>query len=308
MFDTETGLQNNLHRWYDPGTGRWLNEDPIGFAAGDANLYRYVGNGVTGARDPKGLRDEQIDLSDSTENSSIDIIRRVWHALGNDVGTPFARELAAWYIIGNGEPFHAGQEYDYNSDPPTERGFGKRGIKSIPVHNYNKNWAIFLREIEQVQFVIGRALAAKAKEIARQNYSESNVRFGISDVNVRLSSLQSMRMTLGGGTIEIEGLYDICPHGSVISGAKRVTFHHITAKWIDVGDLHSGKNTQLDDYTTIDDQEMLDLGMGKPFPIDIRTTIDYSIFDVRNGHTRFVGGYPHLSKERIEFWKEWIDF
>ncbi len=38
-FDDETGLQNNLHRWYDPVTGRWASEDPIGFAAGDANLY-----------------------------------------------------------------------------------------------------------------------------------------------------------------------------------------------------------------------------------------------------------------------------
>ena len=43
-LDQSTGLQNNLHRWYDPGAGRWISEDPIGFAAGDANLYRYVGN------------------------------------------------------------------------------------------------------------------------------------------------------------------------------------------------------------------------------------------------------------------------
>jgi RHS repeat-associated protein len=59
MFDSETGLQNNSHRWYDPATGRWISEDPIGFAAGDANLYRYVGNGVTGATDPSGL-DEKV--------------------------------------------------------------------------------------------------------------------------------------------------------------------------------------------------------------------------------------------------------
>ncbi|REK25141.1 MAG: RHS repeat-associated core domain-containing protein, partial [Planctomycetota bacterium] len=53
-FDDETGLQNNLHRWFDPVTGRWASEDPIGFAAGDANLYRYVGNFSTGAIDPRG--------------------------------------------------------------------------------------------------------------------------------------------------------------------------------------------------------------------------------------------------------------
>ncbi len=40
----------------DPTIGRWINEDPLGFAAGDENLYRYVGNKVTTARDPSGLQ------------------------------------------------------------------------------------------------------------------------------------------------------------------------------------------------------------------------------------------------------------
>ncbi len=31
-------------------------QDPIGFAAGDANLYRYVGNGATNWVDPNGLQ------------------------------------------------------------------------------------------------------------------------------------------------------------------------------------------------------------------------------------------------------------
>jgi RHS repeat-associated protein len=55
LFDKATGLQNNLNRWYDPAIGRWLSEDPIGFEAGDANLYRYVGNGPTNGADPAGL-------------------------------------------------------------------------------------------------------------------------------------------------------------------------------------------------------------------------------------------------------------
>jgi RHS repeat-associated protein len=54
-MDETTGLQNNLHRWYDPSVGRWLSDDPIGFSAGDANLYRYVGNAPTMRTDPKGL-------------------------------------------------------------------------------------------------------------------------------------------------------------------------------------------------------------------------------------------------------------
>ncbi|MGB9588567.1 MAG: RHS repeat-associated core domain-containing protein, partial [Armatimonadota bacterium] len=53
-FDADTGLQNNLSRWYDAHVGRWLSEDPIGFAGGDANLYRYVGNGSQTQADPEG--------------------------------------------------------------------------------------------------------------------------------------------------------------------------------------------------------------------------------------------------------------
>ncbi len=53
--DDATGLQNNLHRWYDPAVGRWISEDPIGFGGGDANLYRYVGNQSTTRVDPSGL-------------------------------------------------------------------------------------------------------------------------------------------------------------------------------------------------------------------------------------------------------------
>ncbi len=35
--------------------GRFISQDPIGLASGDANLYRYVGNEATGATDPSGL-------------------------------------------------------------------------------------------------------------------------------------------------------------------------------------------------------------------------------------------------------------
>jgi RHS repeat-associated protein len=54
-FDAETGLYYNRARYLDPSTGRWTTQDPLGFAAGDANLYRYVGNMATMATDPSGL-------------------------------------------------------------------------------------------------------------------------------------------------------------------------------------------------------------------------------------------------------------
>ena len=39
---------------YDPQTGRFLQQDPIGFAVGDANLYRYVFNNPVNLIDPSG--------------------------------------------------------------------------------------------------------------------------------------------------------------------------------------------------------------------------------------------------------------
>jgi RHS repeat-associated protein len=52
--DVETGLQYNRARWYDPSTGRWITQDPLGFDAGDSNLYRYVNNQPEIATDPSG--------------------------------------------------------------------------------------------------------------------------------------------------------------------------------------------------------------------------------------------------------------
>lgn len=52
-FDAETGLHYNRHRYYNPGTGRFLTPDPIKLAGG-LNSYQYVPN-PTGWVDPLGL-------------------------------------------------------------------------------------------------------------------------------------------------------------------------------------------------------------------------------------------------------------
>jgi RHS repeat-associated protein len=55
-LDSATGLQYNRGRYYDAATGRWTSQDPLGFAGGDGNLYRYVHNGPTNFIDPSGLQ------------------------------------------------------------------------------------------------------------------------------------------------------------------------------------------------------------------------------------------------------------
>jgi RHS repeat-associated protein len=53
--DSESGLYSLRRREYGPAGGRFLSEDPIGFNAGDGNLYRYVGNAPSEKIDPSGL-------------------------------------------------------------------------------------------------------------------------------------------------------------------------------------------------------------------------------------------------------------
>ena len=53
-YDAQTGLQYNRARWYDSEVGRFVSEDPLGLAAGDVNLSRYVFNDPTSNTDPSG--------------------------------------------------------------------------------------------------------------------------------------------------------------------------------------------------------------------------------------------------------------
>ncbi len=54
-YDPITGMWVFNARIYDPTTGRFLQVDPLSFAAGDPNLFRYVGNSPTNATDPSGM-------------------------------------------------------------------------------------------------------------------------------------------------------------------------------------------------------------------------------------------------------------
>lgn len=53
--DAESGLYFYRARYYDSATGRFTQEDPIGFQGLDVNLYRYVFNNPVKFADPLGL-------------------------------------------------------------------------------------------------------------------------------------------------------------------------------------------------------------------------------------------------------------
>jgi RHS repeat-associated protein len=75
--DDETGLDYYRARYYDAGNGRFISEDPIGFEAGDTNLYRYVGNSPVNAIDPSGTITFAIPGADGFGNLLVNLFARV---------------------------------------------------------------------------------------------------------------------------------------------------------------------------------------------------------------------------------------
>lgn len=64
VLTTDTGRESGAPdlyyyraRYYDPTLGRFISEEPIGFASGDFSWYRYVMNSPVNKIDPTGLFD-----------------------------------------------------------------------------------------------------------------------------------------------------------------------------------------------------------------------------------------------------------
>jgi RHS repeat-associated protein len=54
QYDSTTGQNYDHARWYGSAPGRFVSLDPKSFAAGDANIYRYVSNNPTNQVDTSG--------------------------------------------------------------------------------------------------------------------------------------------------------------------------------------------------------------------------------------------------------------
>jgi RHS repeat-associated protein len=109
--DPVSGLQYNRARYYDAAIARWTQEDPIAFAGGDSNLYRYVGNSPTNATDPYGLSGGG--LSDYVTQAADAAYRAA--ASAADYAYQTGREAAhtAYYVPGEvGRTFQSGEAFD----------------------------------------------------------------------------------------------------------------------------------------------------------------------------------------------------
>lgn len=72
-YDAETMLHDNGHRTYDPSTGRYLQNDPLGLSAG-WNTYGYVGGNPLGSIDPEGLQ-VTVEVRDEVAEPNIPVVQ-----------------------------------------------------------------------------------------------------------------------------------------------------------------------------------------------------------------------------------------
>ena len=113
--DEATGLIEAKARWFDPDSGRFTVPDPKGFAAGDANLYRYVGNGPGNAVDPDGL-----------EERKTGVLHAVDLALGRSIQWLFRRADDVYYGRGGGKRFIQDQVQHLGETPQRFQENGER--------------------------------------------------------------------------------------------------------------------------------------------------------------------------------------
>jgi RHS repeat-associated protein len=90
-FSQPVTFQPEERTMYDPTQGRWLAEDPIAFNAGDANLYRYVGNSPTDFTDPTGqqkMTDKEYEKDGIADAIDKETLKKIKGMMGKPLDYP----------------------------------------------------------------------------------------------------------------------------------------------------------------------------------------------------------------------------
>lgn len=91
--DEETGLADLRRRKYDPATGAFTTEDPLGFQA-ESNFYRYAGNDPVTRVDPSGYEEPWPGLQ-SGPSATADEIKQALGKLPPDDANALRAKLAS---------------------------------------------------------------------------------------------------------------------------------------------------------------------------------------------------------------------
>ena len=90
-YDEETGLHYNFFRYYEPDTGRFINQDPIGLLGGE-NLYRFAPNAQRWG-DPLGLSGRNNIFIHYTDKAGFDAIMQSKSIRPNKKGKTYITDI-----------------------------------------------------------------------------------------------------------------------------------------------------------------------------------------------------------------------
>jgi RHS repeat-associated protein len=138
LFDVETKLQNNRRRWYDPATARWMSQDPMGFDAGDSNLYRYANNNPGSFTDPSGQRVRVYFFEGIGGTVKTPF---TFDFLKVNFLTPFLKKYANADFFYNAQDTYLGAEEDIKSNKYT---WGEEKKDGKCVNTYQKNRVVLI--------------------------------------------------------------------------------------------------------------------------------------------------------------------
>jgi RHS repeat-associated protein len=87
-------LYEDRGRFFDPDSGRFIQVDPLGFRAGDVNLYAYLGNNPPNGLDPSGLA-EIIRVDLLTQGGFADLDKKLFER----GASPLTRAALEWEVV-----------------------------------------------------------------------------------------------------------------------------------------------------------------------------------------------------------------
>ncbi|OCG40160.1 hypothetical protein A9G29_01065 [Gilliamella sp. Fer2-1] len=114
-YDEETGLHYNLNRYYDPFTGRYITQDPLGIQGG-LNSYQYVNGDPINWIDPLGLIKVENNGFEGIAGKGATVTKPATGA-ENAANNPKLNAQLASQEIANGHAFdkHVLQRGEFNS-------------------------------------------------------------------------------------------------------------------------------------------------------------------------------------------------
>lgn len=123
--DAFSGLQFSRARFYDAKLGRFISEDPIGFAGGDINLYGYVWNSPLSFTDPMGLDGGWGSNFADWLDDNIERARRFYQRDPQNWRWNATVNTNADILSGCADMFRVGNGIGYAIYAPDENGWGR---------------------------------------------------------------------------------------------------------------------------------------------------------------------------------------